>query len=66
MSSVIKNKNIIIIKQVVKANLKDDYYSKLHHLLETSHPVKKIDLHHFFIFQLIQKIIFVNIATLDF
>ena len=47
ISLIIKGKNTTIIEEVIKANLKDDYYSKLRHLLETGYPVKEIDLHHF-------------------
>lgn len=48
MSLIVKKENIIIVKKVVKTNLKDDYYSKLRHLLESSQLAKKIDFYHFF------------------
>ena len=48
ISSITKEENTIIIEQIVKANLKDYYSSKLLHLLETDDPVEGIDLHHFF------------------
>lgn len=48
MSLIVKKENIIIVKKVVKANLKDDYYSKLCHLQKTSQLAKKINFHHFF------------------
>ena len=48
ISLITKEENTTIIEQVVKANLEDDYCSKLYHSLETSHLVKKIDLHYFF------------------
>ena len=47
ISSITKGENTTIIKQVVKANLEDDYCSKLRHSLETGHSVKEIDFHHF-------------------
>lgn len=47
MSSISNDKTITIIGLVVKANLENDDYSKLRHLLETGHPIKEIDLHHF-------------------
>ena len=47
ISSITMGENTTIIKQVVKANLEDDYCSKLHHLLETSHSGKEIDSRHF-------------------
>ena len=42
-----QGKNTTIIKQIVEAKLENDYYFKLHHLLKTSYPVKKIDLRYF-------------------
>ena len=47
INSITKGENITIVKQVVKSNLEDDYCSKLHHSLETSHSVKEIDLRYF-------------------
>ena len=47
ISSITKRENTTIIKEIIKANLKDNYCSKLRHSLETGHLVKKIDLHHF-------------------
>ena len=47
IGSITKKKNITIIKELVKANLKDDYCSKLRHSLKTGHPVKEIDLRYF-------------------
>ena len=47
ISSITMGENTTIIEQVVKANLEDDYYSKLCHSLETGHLVKEIDLHYF-------------------
>ena len=44
---ITKEKNITIIKQVVKIYLEDDYCSKLHNLLETGYSTKKIDLYYF-------------------
>lgn len=38
---------MIIIGKIVKANLEDDYCSKLRHLMKTDPLVKKINLHHF-------------------
>ena len=47
ISSITKGENTTIIEQIVKANLEDDYCSKLRHSLETGHSVKKIDLRYF-------------------
>lgn len=40
INSIKKEENIIIIKQVIEINLKDNYYYKLYHLLKTCHSLK--------------------------
>ena len=48
ISSITKGENTIIIKQIVKANLEDDYYFKLRYSLGNGNSVKKINSRHFF------------------
>ena len=47
INSITKGENTTTTGQVVKANLKDDYCSKLRHSLETGCLVKEIDLRYF-------------------
>ena len=46
ISSITKGENTTIIRQIVKANLEDDYCSKQRYSLKTSYLVKKIDSCH--------------------
>ena len=47
ISSITKRENTIIIKQLIKTNLEDEYCFKLRHSLETGHLLTEIDSHHF-------------------
>lgn len=42
-----EKENITIIEQVIQANLKDNYYSKLCYLLKKSFQTKDINLYYF-------------------
>ena len=42
-----KEDNKTIINQMIQINLKNSYCSKLHHLVKTYYPIKKIDFYHF-------------------
>ena len=46
ISSITIGENTTIIEQFIKANLEDDYCSKLRHLLEIGHSAKEIDSRH--------------------
>lgn len=48
ISFIKEEKNCNIIEQVIQANLKDNYYSKLCNVSKTSYSLEKIILHHFF------------------
>ena len=39
--------NITIVEKVIRANLEDDYCSKLRHSLKIGYPIKEIDSRHF-------------------
>lgn len=45
--SFIEKKNHTIGQQVVQANLKDSYYSKLCNALKTGYPIEKMNLYYF-------------------
>ena len=45
--SIEEKKNITIVEKVVRANLEDDYCSKLRHSLKIGYPIKEIDSRHF-------------------
>lgn len=47
ISSIANEKNITLIKKIVKANQENNYYSRLRYSLETDQLTKEIDLHNF-------------------
>ena len=62
ISKIGERENNTLIEQVVKVNLEDEWYSKLHHFLKTGQINKKFTIVIFLIFLLIQEIIYADIV----